>query len=193
MVSPRCKKTVKDEFKKLGLHSFFVDPGEVEIMESISPEQRNQLKTSLFLSGFGLVDDEGSGLIERIKRIIIETVYHREGMPNVNLTELLSMQLNCNYAYLTSVFSEVHGTNIDQFITAHKIERVKELMMYDELTVTEISQKMNYSSVIQLSNQFRAMTGLSLSYFRLLKERKDGPVKEYSSMFTGEEDLNEIN
>lgn len=193
MVSPRCQKMVKNELKKMDLHYYIVDPGEVEIMESLSAEQLTQLKTSLSLFGFGLVNEEGAVLIEGIKRIIIETVYHKDGIRNINFTQLLSTRLSCNFAYLTSVFSEVHGTNIEQFITDHKIERIKELILYGELNVTEISQMMNYSSVIQLSNQFRATTGLPLSYFRLLRERKDSPLKEYTSMFTDEENLNGIN
>jgi AraC-like DNA-binding protein len=193
MVSPRCKKTVKDELEKFGLHYVFRDSGEVEIMEPISFEWREQLKISLRHSGFDLVDDEGTQLIEKIKKIIIETVYHPEGMPDIDFSDLLYRQLDHNYVNLASVFSEVQGISIDQFITNHKIARVKELMMYSQLTVSEIALNMNYDSVVQLSNQFRAMTGLSLSYFRLLKERKETPLKEYTSLSTEEAGLNETN
>jgi len=193
MVSPRCKTVVKAALQKMELHSYFIDSGEVEIMESISDEQREQLKTALLLSGFGLVNEEGTMLIETIKKIIIETVYHTEGMPDIDFADLLCRQLSYNYAYLTSVFSEVQGTTIEQFITLHKIERVKELILYSKLTITEIAQKMNYSSVIQLSNQFRAITGLSLSYFMLLREKKENPVKTYTILSDGEAGLNGTN
>ena len=178
MVSARCKLAVKEELRKLGLHFIVVELGEVEIMENISAEQREQLKTGLLLSGLELMDDRRSVLIERIKNVIIEMVHHTDEVIKVNFSHYLSEKLNHDYTYLANLFSEVQGTTIEQFIIAHKIERIKELIIYGELNITEIAWKMNYSSVAHLSNQFKKMTGLSPSHFKKLKDKRRSPIEE---------------
>ena len=178
MVSARCKLAVKEELRKLGLHFIVVELGEVEIMETISAEQREQLKTGLLLSGLELMDDRRSVLIERIKNVIIEMVHHTDEVIKVNFSHYLSEKLNHDYTYLANLFSEVQGTTIEQFIIAHKIERIKELIIYGELNITEIAWKMNYSSVAHLSNQFKKMTGLSPSHFKKLKDKRRSPIEE---------------
>lgn len=185
MVSNRCKLAVKEALKNLGLHFIVVDLGEVEIMESISVEQREQLKSGLLSSGLELMDDRKSVLIERIKNVIIEMVHHTDEMIKVNFSHFLSEKLNHDYTYLANLFSEVQGTTIEQFIISHKIERIKELIIYGELNITEIAWKMNYSSVAHLSNQFKKMTGLTPSHFKQLKDRRRSPIEEIG---TGSDD-----
>lgn len=178
MVSNRCKLAVKEELKKLGLHYMLVDLGEVEIMENISEEVREELKIGLLNSGFELMDDKRSVLVERIKNTIIEMVHFSNEVIKTNFSIYLSEKLNYDYTYLANLFSEVQGTTIEQFIISHKIEKIKELIIYGELTITEIAWKMNYSSVAHLSNQFKKMTGLSPSHFKQLKEKKRSPIDE---------------
>ena len=178
MVSTRCKMAVKEELKKLGLHFIVVDLGEVEIMENISAEQRERLKKGLINSGLELMDDRRSVLIERIKNVIIEMVHHTDEMIKINFSHYLSEKLNHDYTYLANLFSEVQGTTIEQFIISHKIERIKELIIYGELNITEIAWKMNYSSVAHLSNQFKKVTGLSPSHFKQLKNKRRSPIEE---------------
>ena len=178
MVSNRCKMAVKEELKKLGLHFIVVDLGEVEIMENISAEQREQLKIALLNSGLELMDDKRAVLIEKIKNVIIEMVHHTDEMIKINFSDFLSEKLNHDYTYLANLFSEVQGTTIEQFIISHKIERIKELIIYDELNITEIAWKMNYSSVAHLSNQFKKVTGLSPSHFKQLKDKRRSPIEE---------------
>lgn len=178
MVSTRCKMVVKEELKKLGLHFIVVDLGEVEVMETISPEQRLELKTALLLSGLELMDDKRAVLIEKIKNVIIEMVHHTDELIKMNFSDFLSEKLNHDYTYMANLFSEVQGTTIEQFIISHKIERIKELIIYGELNITEIAWKMNYSSVAHLSNQFKKMTGLSPSHFKQLKDKRRSPIEE---------------
>lgn len=178
MVSNRCKMMVKEELKKLHLHFIVVDLGEVEIMENINAEQRFLLKNALLASGLELMDDKKSMLIEKIKNTIIEMVHHTEEVNKMNFSDFLSTQLNYDYTYLSNLFSEVQGTTIEQFIISHKIERIKELIIYGELNITEIAWKMNYSSVAHLSNQFKKMTGLSPSHFKQLKDKRRCPIEE---------------
>lgn len=178
MVSTRCKMAVKEELKRLGLHFIVVDLGEVDIMETLSAEQREQLKIGLLVSGLELMDDKRAVLIERIKNVIIEMIHHSDELPKVNYSEFISEKLNHDYTYLSNIFSEVKGITIQQFIIVHKIEKVKELLLYDELNLTEISYKMHYSSVAHLSNQFKKVTGLSPSHFQQLKEKRRIPIEE---------------
>ena len=168
----------KEELKKLGLHFILVDLGEVEIMEDITPEQREQLKNALSQSGLELIEDKKSILIEKIKTTIIEMVHYAEELPKVNVSDYLSEKLNHGAAYLANLFSEVQGITIQQYIISHKIERVKELIMYGELNLTEIAWKMNYSSVAHLSNQFKKVTGLTPTHFKNLKNKKRHPLEE---------------
>jgi AraC-like DNA-binding protein len=177
MVSMRCKMVVKAELKKLGLHFIVVDLGEIEIMENISLEIRDMLKVALHKSGLELMDDKRSILIEKIINIIIEMVHYSEEMPAVNYSTYISEKLNYDYTYLSNIFSEVKGITIQQFIIIHKIERVKELLLYEELNLTEISYKLNYSSVAHLSNQFKKITGLSPSHFKKVKDKRRLPIE----------------
>ena len=172
MVSLRCKMAVKAELNKLGLHYTKVGLGDVEIMENITEEQRTRLKDSLLQSGLVLMDDQKSILIEKIKNTIIEMVHYNEELPKLTLSEYLSEKLKHDYTYLANLFSEVTGVTIEHFIIAHKIERVKELMLYDELNLTEISYKLNYSSVAHLSSQFKKVTGLTPSFFKQLRNKR---------------------
>jgi len=178
MVSNRCMMAVKDELKKLGLHFILVELGEVEVMESISPEQREQLTRGLVSSGLELMDDKRAVLIEKIKSAIVELVHHSDEMIKVNFSDYLSEKLKHDYTYLANLFSEVQGTTIEHFIISHKIERIKELIIYDELNITEIAWKMNYSSVAHLSNQFKKVTGLTPSHFKQLKDKRRMPIDE---------------
>jgi len=170
MVSARCKAVVKDELKKLGLHFIVVDLGEVEIMETLSGEDWKALKAVLLHNGLELMDDKRAILIEQIKNVIIEMVHHSNELIKVNFSDYLSEKLKHDYTYMANLFSEVQGSTIEHFIISHKIERIKELIIYDELNITEIAWKMNYSSVAHLSNQFKKMTGLSPSHFKKLKD-----------------------
>jgi AraC-like DNA-binding protein len=163
---------VKDELKKLGLHYVIVDLGMVEILEDISFEQFEQLKNNLAISGLELLDDKKSILIERIKNVIIELVHYTDEIPKVNYSHYISEKLHHDYTYLSNVFSEVKGITIQQFIITHKIERVKELLLYDEFSLTQIADMLHYSSVAHLSNQFKKITGLSPTYFKQLKQKR---------------------
>jgi len=182
MVSNRCKMAVKEELRKLGLHFIVVDLGEVEIMENISTEQREQIKIALLNSGFELMDDKRAILIEKIKTAVIEMVHHSDENIKINFSDYLSEKLSHNYTYLANLFSEVQGTTIEHFIIAHKIERIKELIIYDELNITEIAWKMNYSSVAHLSNQFKKVTGLSPSHFKQLKDKRRSSIEDIGVM-----------
>ncbi len=172
MVSVRCKMMAKAALEKFGLHHLRVELGEVEIMEQITDEQRNQLNSELLKSGLELMDDHRTILIERIKNIIVEMVHYSEEYPKINFSNYLSDKLNHDYTYLSNLFSEVAGITIEHYVIAQKIERVKELLIYDELNLTEISYKLNYSSVAHLSNQFKKVTGLTPTFFKHLKDKK---------------------
>jgi AraC-like DNA-binding protein len=178
MVSIRCKMVVKAELKKLGLHFTTVDLGVVEIMENISQEQREQIKSGLLKSGLELMDDKKAILIEKIQNVIIEMVHYEDELPKVNFSDYLSEKLNYDYTYLANLFSETKGTTIEHFIILHKIERVKELIIYDELTLSEIAWRLHYSSVAHLSNQFKKITGLTPSYFKSLKRKKRNTLED---------------
>jgi AraC-like DNA-binding protein len=169
---------VKEELRKLGLHFIVVELGEVEIMEKISTGERELLKTGLLESGLELMDDRRSVLIVRIKNVIVDMVHHSEEEIRVNFSHYLAGKLNHDYTYLANLFSEVQGTTIEQFIIAHKIERIKELIIYGEHNITEIAWKMNYSSVAHLSNQFKKMTGLTPTHFKNLKDKRRSPIEE---------------
>jgi AraC-like DNA-binding protein len=173
---------VKGELKKLGLHFILVDLGEAEVMENISPDQREQLARALLTSGLELMDDKRAILIEKIKNIIIEMVHHSDEVIKVNFSDYLSDKLKHDYTYLANLFSEVQGTTIEHFIISHKVERIKELIIYDELNISEIAWKMNYSSVAHLSNQFKKVTGLSPSHFKQLKDKRRRPIEEIGNL-----------
>jgi AraC-like DNA-binding protein len=169
---------VKAELKKLGLGYTVVDLGEVEIPEDISYEQQEQLKAALLKSGLELMDDRKSVLIQRIKNVIVELVHYSEEPLAVKFSEYLSHKLNHDYTYLANLFSEVQGTTIEKFFIGHKIERVKELLVYNELNLTEIAYQMHYSSVSHLSSQFKKVTGLTPSHFKQLKHKRRSMLED---------------
>lgn len=166
MVCIRCKIVVKDELTKLGLTSVFVDLGQVDILEPMTAEQTELFKVGLLKFGLELIDDKKSVLIEKIKTVIIEMVHYEEEEPRMNFSNYLCGKLNYDYTYMANMFSEVMGITIEHFIIAHKIERVKELLVYDELSLTEIAYQMHYSSVAHLANQFKKVTGQTTSSFK---------------------------
>jgi AraC-like DNA-binding protein len=172
MVSARCKMLVKEELKKLGFFFAIVDMGIVDIMGDITKEEHEQIRIALLRSGLELMDDKKAVLIEKIKNTIIEMVHYSDKLPKTNFSDYLSEKLNYDYTYLANLFSEVQGTTIEKFIISHKIERVKELIIYDELNLTEIAWNMHYSSVAHLSNQFKKITGLTPSHFKKLKIKR---------------------
>jgi len=178
MVSNRCKIAVKEELKKLGLHFIIVDLGEVEIMENLSADQREIVRIALLNSGYELIDDKRAILIERIKNTVIEMVHHSNEPIKTNFSVFLSEKLNHDYTYLANLFSEVQGMTIEHFIILHKVERIKELIIYGEENITEIAWRMNYSSVAHLSNQFKKTTGLSPSHFKQLKGKRRNPIED---------------
>jgi AraC-like DNA-binding protein len=178
MVSNRCKLAVKEVLKSLGLHFIIVDLGEVEIMEDLSPEQRALLQNELLLSGLELMDDRKGILIERIKNAVVEMVHHSDENLKINFSDYLEEKLQYDYTYLANLFSEVQGSTIGQFIIAHKVERIKELITYGELNISEIAWKMNYSSVAHLCNQFKKITGLTPTHFKQLKDKRRKPIEE---------------
>jgi AraC-like DNA-binding protein len=177
MVSLRCKLMVKEELKKLGIHFVIVELGMVEILEDITELQRQTLRENLLKLGLELLEDKKAILIEKIKSVIIEMVHYSDEMPKVNYSDYISEKLAYDYTYLSNIFSEVKGITIQQYIIIHKIERVKELLLYDNHTLTEISYMLHYSSVAHLSNQFKKITGLSPSFYKQLKQKRIGNLE----------------
>ncbi len=178
MVCNRCKQIVKNELEKLELHFETINLGEVKITDDLSEEKKNQLKVNLNKSGLGLIEDKKGILVEKIKIIIIELVHYSENQLKINFSDYLSQKLNYDYTYLANLFSEHQGITIEHFFLNHKIERVKELLIYDELNITEIADRMHYSSVAHLSNQFKKMTGLTPSHYKHLKVKKRKPLEK---------------
>jgi AraC-like DNA-binding protein len=163
---------VEDELKSLGLQYGVVELGTVDLISEITDNQREQLKINLLKSGLELLDDKKSILIEKVKNVITEMIHYTDEIPKLNYSEYISEKLNYDYTYLANIFSEVKGITIQQFIIMHKIEKVKELILYNELNLTEISNKLHYSSVAHLSNQFKKITGLTPSFFKHMKYKR---------------------
>ncbi|WP_132796084.1 helix-turn-helix domain-containing protein [Tenacibaculum skagerrakense] len=172
MVSLRCKLMVKKELEKLGLHYANIELGTVETEEEINDEVLLKLKSNLAISGLELMDDKRSILIDRIKNVIIEMIHYSEEVPRVNYSDYIAEKLDYDYTYLSNLFSEVKGITIQHFIIKHKIERAKELILYDELNLTEIAYKLNYSSVAHLSNQFKKVTGNTPTYYKKIGQKR---------------------
>lgn len=172
MVSLRCKMMVKLQLDQLGVLYKVIELGEVEIYGILTNEQRELLRTGLLKSGLELMEDKKAILVEKVKCIIIEMIHYTEDELKVNFSEYLSEKLDYNYTYLANLFSEVKGITIEHFTIIHKIERVKELLIYDELTLSEIAWRLHYSSVAHLSNQFKKVTGLTPTFFKSLKHKK---------------------
>lgn len=178
MVCNRCIMAVESEFEKLGLHPLSVELGEVEIQESKIDNIKNDLKHNLLSLGFDLIDDKKSQTIEKIKNVIIDLVHHQDNDAKHNLSDVLISKLPYDYNYLSNLFSEIEGTTIEKYFIAQKIEKVKELLVYDELTLSEIAFRLNYSSVAYLSNQFKKVTGLTPSHFKRIGENKRKTLDE---------------
>lgn len=173
MVSLRCILKVKEELKNLGIHYIVVDLGVIEILEEISSDQREQLRINLRKSGLELLDDKKSILIERIKNIVVEMIHYSEELPKVKYSDYISDKLGYSYTYLSNIFSEVKGITLQHYIIIHRIEKVKELLLYNELNLNEISYRLQYSSVAHLSNQFKKITGLTPTFFKQLKLKRN--------------------
>jgi AraC-like DNA-binding protein len=169
---------VRDELANLGLKHLGVELGEVELLEEMTSNQHDAFKVALLKSGLELLDDKKSVFIQKIKNIIIELVHYSEEPLSINLSEYLSQKLNHDYTYLANLFSEVTGVTIEKFFITHKIERVKELLVYNELTLTEIAYKMHYSSVSHLSSQFKKVTGLTPSHFKQLRNKRRSMLED---------------
>lgn len=178
MVCIRCQMVVKAELEKLGLHYVNVKIGESDIIENITPEQLNQLDKALKKSGLLLMDDKKGVLVEKIKNAVIELVHYTEDQIKVNLSDYLNEKFNYNYTYLANLFSEVKGTTIEKFYITHKIEKAKELIVYNDLNLSEIAYKLHYSSVAHLSNQFKKNTGLTPSHFKKLKHKRRNTLED---------------
>jgi AraC-like DNA-binding protein len=178
MVSLRCKMLVKDELTKLHIRYIRVDLGTVELQDRITDEQLRLLGNNLKRSGLELMDDKKSILIEKIKILITEMIHYSDETPKNNYSDYISQKLGYHYTYLSNIFSEANGINIQQFIILHKIEKVKELLLYDELSLTQIAEALHYSSVAHLSNQFKKITGLSPSYFKKLKHKRNNNLED---------------
>ena len=172
MVSLRCKILVKKELKKLGIGYVTLDLGMVETSEDIGEERLIQFRNNLIVSGLELLDDKKSILIERIKNTIIQIIHYSDDVPRTNYSDHISEELGYNYTYLANTFSEVTGITIQHYIISHKIERVKELLLYDELNLSEIAHKLHYSSAAHLSNQFKKVTGLTPSFYKKLRSKR---------------------
>lgn len=177
MVSRRCILMVKSNLEEIGIKYSSVQLGVIETIDKISNEQRELLRTILLKSGLELIEDKKAILIEQIKTIIIELIHHSTVELKVNFSDYLSDKLNNNYTYLSNLFSEAEGITIEHFIIIHKIEKVKELILYDELNLTEISYKLHYSSVAHLSNQFKKVTGLTPTFYKHLKNKRRNNIE----------------
>ncbi len=178
MVCSRCKMAVKAELEKFGLHFLYLELGEVEIMEELDVPMKSKLNQSLLSVGFEIIDDKKGRLIEKIKNSIIELVHHNDENMRINLSNHIAQKLNYDYHYLSNLFSEAAGTTIEKYFITQKIEKAKELLIYDELSLTEISDRLGYSSQAYLSNQFKKITGLTPTVYKSLKEHTRQNIEE---------------
>lgn len=178
MVCVRCQMVVKSELEKLGLHYTYVKIGETEIVENILNEELEQLNIGLKKAGLVLMDDKKSIVVERVKAAIIELVHFTEDQIKINLSDFLSEKLEYDYTYLANLFSEMNGITIEKFYLTHKIERVKELIVYGDLNISEISWKLHYCSVAHLSNQFKKYTGMTPTQFKMLKNKSQDSLND---------------
>lgn len=176
MVCNRCIMVVQNELEKLGLDFTNIKLGEVSLTKELSSDQRNLLEEALVSLGFEVIDDKKSRIIEKIKNIIIDLVHHQDNDTKNNLSDILSEKINHDYNYLSNLFSEVEGTTIEKYFIAQKVEKIKELLVYDELSLSEIALRLNYSSVAYLSNQFKKVTGLTPSHFKQIRSEKRKPL-----------------
>lgn len=179
MVCNRCVKAVREEMEGLGFTIKYIDLGEVELYEEIDNSTRERIGQVLAENGFELINDNKGWIINRIKTLIIEYIHHDKEKPEyINLSEFLSSELHHDYSYLSHLFSMVEGKTIEKYLILQRIEKVKELLVYDELTLNEISYKLGYSSVAHLSRQFKEVTGLTPSYYKKVREEKRKPLDQ---------------
>ncbi|MFO8087378.1 MAG: AraC family transcriptional regulator [Bacteroidales bacterium] len=178
MVSLRCKLLVKEELNKVGIKSAVIDLGVVDVLEDITQEQREELSKNLLKSGLEVLDDKKSILVEKIKNVIVEMIHYADELPEIKYSDYISQKLGYDYTYLSNLFSEVKGITLQQYMIIHRIEKAKELILYDELNISEISYKLHYSSVAHFSNQFKKITGLNPSYYKRLKQKRKGNLEE---------------
>ncbi len=178
MVCNRCIMVVQNELDKLGLDVESIKLGEITLANKPTVAEKDALQQALNPLGFQLIDDKKSRIIERIKNSIIELVHHENDDTKANLSDVISSRLNHDYTYLSNLFSAVEGTTIEKYFIAQKIEKVKELLVYDELSLSEIAFRLNYSSVAYLSNQFKKVTGLTPSHFKKIREDKRKPLDQ---------------
>jgi YesN/AraC family two-component response regulator len=178
MVCNRCKTAVQNEFEKIGIVPVAIALGEVETLEAITIQQLSELKNSLNHIGFELIDDKKSRLIEQIKTEIIRLVHHSDEIQNTNLSTILSNKLHYEYNYLSNLFSEIEGTTIEKYFISQRIEKAKELLAYDELSLSEIAHQLGYSSTAYLSSQFKKITGLTPTFYKSLRETKRSNIDE---------------
>ena len=176
MVCDRCIMVVQNELEKLGLDAKNIKLGEVILSKEITSLEKENLSKTLEPLGFEVIDDKKGRIIEKIKNIIIDLVHHQDSDVKTNISDVLSDKLHHDYNYLSNMFSEVEGTTIEKYFIAQKVEKVKELLVYDELSLSEIANRLNYSSVAYLSNQFKKVTGLTPSHFKQIKEDKRKPL-----------------
>ena len=177
MVSIRCKRIVRTELDDLEISFAFVELGEVEIIGKIPLPKYKELQSFLLKNGLEVMDDTKKSLIEKVKQIIEELVHYSEEDFPEDFPSFLSDKLDCDYKYLSVLFAEVKGITIEQYITTHKIERVKELLVYDELTLVEIANKLQYRNVAHLSLQLKKYTGLPPAFFKKLKKKREAARK----------------
>lgn len=175
MVCLRCQIVVKNELEKLGLCCTLVEAGKAETLGPISDEQLSLLKTALFNAGLELIDNKKNVLIEKIKHIILEMINYADRPLKTNFSDYLSEKLSHDYTYMANIFSETQGITIEHYIILNKIRRVKELLCYEDLNLTEISWKLHYSSVAHLSTQFKKVTGVTPSYFKHMVCNRQAP------------------
>ena len=178
MVCNRCILVVQNELDKLGLEASNIKLGEVSLVKDLTTKEREAIESALDPLGFQVIDDKKSRMIEKIKNVIIELVHHQDNDVKTNLSDVLSDALHNDYNYLSNLFSDIEGTTIEKYFIAQKVEKVKELLVYDELSLSEIAGRMNYSSVAYLSNQFKKVTGLTPSHFKQIREDKRKPLDE---------------
>lgn len=178
MVCNRCRMVLRTELEKLGIRPISIELGEVQLEQELTAVQKQKLSEQLLALGFDLIDDKKSRLIERVKTLLIELIHQHNNALSINLSTYLAEALHYDYSYLSNLFTSVEGTTIEQYFIHQKIERVKELLVYDELSLSEIAYQLNYSSVAHLSNQFKKVTGLSPSHFRQLKDKKRKSLDE---------------
>jgi AraC family transcriptional regulator len=179
MVCNRCIKVVREELEKLDYTVKNIELGEVIIASDKKKFQLDKIKKSLEENGFELIDSRNANIIERVKILIIKLIHHNstENQSDINLHDEIVKEAGLSYQYVSSLFSSMEGITIEKFIIHQKIEKVKELIVYDELTLSEIAYRLGYSSVQHLSNQFKKITGLSPSYFKKLKSKKRKPLE----------------